>query len=428
MSRIVVLDDFQKPVHFLINQDLLFADNDKDLDLFVNSGGNEFKTGSSNYIPRLYKNDGAGNFSLDVSALPASIFTSAQCVAAADYDSDGDLDLFVGGRISPGQYPAPPASYLLQNNNGVFSDVTPDVCAALQSAGMITAALWTDINGDKKPDLIIAGEWMPVRFFINKGGTLREVTDQTSLPPMNGQWRSLAAADLDIDGDTDLVAGNLGLNTKYKVSQERPLQLFAKDLDGNGTIDPVMAYYMKNEKGEWDLFPALSRDQFAAQVPAIKKNFLLHADYADANTDALFAPFQGDEMLKLSCNETRSVWLENKGGGAFALHALPLEAQIAPVNAIVCTDADGDGRTDIIIAGNEYQAEVSTGRYDASYGLLLKGNDAGNFKPVAPAVSGLILDGDVKDLKLISLGTNGRMLVAGINDETLKVFRLNQKN
>jgi hypothetical protein len=402
---------------------LLFdADGDTDLDLFVNSGGNEFKQGSSNYLPRLYKNDGAGNFTLDPQAFPSSLFTSAQCVAAADYDSDGDLDLFIGGRVTPNQYPAPPASYLLQNHGGTFSDVTADVCPALQNAGMITAALWADLDGDKKADLVIAGEWMPIRFFINKRGTLQENTE-TGLPDLSGQWRALAAADLDGDGDMDFAVGNLGVNTKYKVSPDQPLQLFAKDLDENGSIDPIVAYYLKNEHGKTDLFPALSRDQFAAQVPAVKKNFLLHADFAVANMNSIFSRFGSEDLITLKCNEPRSGWLENRGGEKFLWRPFPVEAQFAPVNAIVCTDVNGDGRIDILMAGNEYQAEVSTGRYDASYGVLLISDDTGKFKAVPPATSGFILDGDVKDLKLVKLVTGERMIVAGINDEKVKTYR-----
>jgi len=404
---------------------LLFdADGDKDLDLFINSGSNEYEPGSLNYAPRLYKNDGNGNFTLDPQAFPSTIFTSAQCVAAADYDGDGDLDLFIGGRISPNQYPISPQSYLLQNNGGHFNIVTSDICPDLETPGMITAAVWTDINGDKKPDLIITGEWMPVRFFLNENGKLNEITASSGLKNINGQWRSLAVADLDNDGDMDIVAGNLGSNNHYRVTHEQPMKLFAKDLDGNGSIDPVMAYYIKNSKGERELFPAANRDQFAAQVPSIKKKYLFHEEYSKINILNLFGEKEQDDMLKLICDETRSVWFENKGGGKFLMHALPVEAQIAPVNTILCTDVNKDGNMDIIIAGNEYQTEVSTGRYDASYGLFLKGDGKGNFTPMPPAASGLIIDGDVKDIKLITTGNNKRIILVAINDEKIKAFQI----
>lgn len=404
---------------------LLFdADGDKDLDLFVNSGGNEFQIGSPFYAPRLFKNDGKGNFTLDASAFPKTISISAQCVAGADYDGDSDIDLFIGGRISPTQYPLSPHSYILQNNGaGNFSDVTEDVCKALEEPGMITAAIWTDFNGDKKQDLVITGEWIPVRFFQNSGKALEEITDETGVDHMSGQWRSLASADLDGDGDMDLVAGNLGLNNKFKASPKEPIKLFAKDIDGNGSVDPLMAYYITNQKGERELYPAIDRDQFATQVPSIRKKYQLHEAYAKETIEAVIKENRED-MLELTCEETRSCWIENKGAGKFEMHAMPLQAQLAPVNSIICTDVDGDKKQDIILAGNEYQTEVMTGRYDASYGLVMKGDGKGGFVALSPLQSGLIIDGDVKDLKLVTTSTKERLLLAAVNNDKMRVFRL----
>lgn len=401
---------------------LFDADGDKDLDLFLNSGGNEYEPGSANYLPRLYKNDGQGNFTQDLQALPQTMATSAQCVAADDYDGDGDLDLFIGGRITPRQYPVIPESYLLQNNNGKFS--IQDIAPELQYPGMITAAVWTDFNGDKTPDLVIAGEWMPIRFFSNSNGKFTEVSANTGLPATNGQWRSLQAEDLDKDGDVDFVAGNLGLNNYYRASGDFPIKLFAKDLDGNGSIDPVMAYYRINAQGKKELYPAISRDQFAAQVPLIKKKFLYNINYASSDMNTVLSGAGKDDLLEFTCSETRTVWIENRGDGKFLLHALPPEAQYAPVNAIVCTDADRDGNTDIILAGNEYQVEVMTGMYDASYGLFLKGDGHGKFNAISPAKSGLIIDGDVKDLKILTTGNNEHIILAAVNDQPLQSFRL----
>ena len=397
------------------------ADKDGDEDLLVTNGGLRFSDSSANYIPRLFINDGTGSFSQDETAIPTSVKTIAGCVQAADYDGDGDLDVFIGGRVS-GQYPVSPRSFLLQNNGGKFVDVTEKVCPALKQAGMICSAVWADINKDKKPELILAGEWMPLRFFKNENGQLKEVTAATGLTKNSGMWRSLSATDIDNDGDIDLIAGNLGQNCKYHISASEPMKLFAKDLDGNGSIDPVPFYYIKNEDGKKELYPAINRDMLAEQVPAVKKLFLKHADYAKAEFKDIFSKKEG--TLEFDCEETSSCYFENTGDGAFVKHLLPKEAQFAPVNSIICEDLDSDGMKDLLLAGNEYQTEVMTGRYDASYGLFLKGSKQG-FTPVRPTESGFILTGDVKSLQLIKTAANKKLVLAAINNDSLRVFELN---
>ncbi len=403
---------------------LFDADGDKDLDLFINSGSVESDPGSTDYLPRLYLNDGKGNFSLDDQAFPKTIFTSAQCVAAGDYDGDGDLDLFIGGRLIPRQYPLIPNSYLLQNNGGKFSIVTQDVCPELENVGLVTSAIWADLNGDKKPDLIVTGEWMPIKIFINNGSKLIDKTSETGLKNFNGQWRSLQVADIDNDGDLDIVAGNLGLNNQYKASPEFPIKLYAKDIDGNGSVDPIVAYYRNDEKGKRRLFPGISREEFAAQVPLVKKKYLYNKDYAVSDMTSVLSNTPTDDLLELTCSETRSVWIENAGNGKYIAHYLPLEAQVAPVNSIICTDINNDKNIDIVIAGNEYQTDLATGQYDASHGLLLLGDGKGNFKPVNGIKSGLLIDGDVKDLKILTTQKNQRLIFAAVNDQQLKTFLL----
>ena len=351
--------------------DALFdADNDGDLDLLVTFGDMRYSDSSMYYQPRLYLNDGKGNFKLSSNAIPSQVRTIASCVAVADYDGDGDLDVFIGGRVSK-EYPLSPDSYLLQNDKGIFSDVTTKVCSALSKPGMVTSAQWADVDNDRHPDLVIAGEYMPMRFFSNNGKELREMTANTGLQNTEGLWRSLTAADVDGDGDVDFVAGNLGSNCVYHTRTEYPMKLYAEDLDHNGSIDPVMFYYIKDKDGERKMFPSINLDQLSGQVPSIRKKYLFNKDYASATAEDIFPK---DEKLKiLTCHETRTCWIENAGQGKFIMHALPIEAQFAPVNSIICEDLDGDGIRDILLAGNEYQTEVMVGRYDASYGLFFKG-------------------------------------------------------
>jgi hypothetical protein len=366
-------------------------------------------------------NDGKGNYTVALNAVPDAVRTIAGCVTVGDYDGDGDPDVFIGGRVSH-RYPLSPLSFILQNNKGVFTDVTNKVCPILQRAGMITAATWTDFDNDNEPDLVIAGEYMSVRFFKNDNGKLTEVTNTTGWQNMNGMWRSLIAADIDNDGDMDFVAGNLGLNCRYHITPEYPMELYAKDIDGNGSIDPIMFYYIKDENGNRKLYPSINRDQFAQQVPSIKKSFLLNRDYAKATFSTIFYEDKRD-LQTFTCNESCTCWIENKGNGNFEMHPLPQEAQFAPVNAIVCTDADGDGINDLLLAGNEYQAEVMTGRYDASYGCFLKGDNKKTFTYISPAQSGFIINGDVKDMKVITNSKNEKLILVAINNDFMKVFR-----
>jgi hypothetical protein len=412
-------------IKFEEDQDcILFdADKDGDNDLLVTCGGMQYEENSIYYKPRLYINDGKGNFKLQADAIPDSVRTIAGCVSAGDFDDDGYIDLFIGGRVSK-NYPTAPRSFLLHNSNGVFTDVTAKVCPALQTPGMVTSAVWTDFDNDQQADLIIAGDWMPLQFFKNKQGKLIDVTASTGLTQMNGMWRSLIATDIDNDGDIDLVAGNLGLNCEYKVSQQEPMQLFATDLDGNGSIDPFLFYYIKDADGIKRSYPAISRGRFAERVPAIKKQFLLNVDYAHAGYQDIFKGKAPDKILQLHCDETKTCYFENTGNGKFIKHALPVEAQFSPVNTIICDDLDNDGFKDLLLAGNEYQAEVMTGRYDASYGCFLRGGKNRSFVSVPPATSGFILNGDVKDMSLIRLSNGEKIVLAAVNNDSMRVFKI----
>ena len=399
------------------------ADGDKDTDLLVTGGSFEFAVAAYNQ-PHLYLNDGNGNFTVANNALPA-ITAITKAAAVADYDGDGDLDIFMSGRLLPQQYPQLPRSYILQNNQGRFTDVTETVCPALVTAGMVTGALFTDFNNDKKPDLLICGEWMPLRFFNNNGRQLQEITGETGLASTHGLWRCLQQADIDHDGDMDYIAGNTGMNNRYGIGLQKPLMLFAKDIDKNGLMKMIPAYYIKDNENKYQLFPAIDRNQLAEQIPVVKKKYFLHKDFSTVTMQQLLADLGSEDWLSLQCAMATTVWVENLGNGKFTLHALPLEAQFAPVNCIVADDIDGDGKTDLLIGGNEYQADAATGRYDASYGLLLKGDGRGGFLPVKPVQSGLIIDGDVKDMRLISTKGRRKILLAAINDNALHCYQLN---
>ncbi len=408
-------------------QSVLFdADGDGDLDLLIVSGSSEFDVNSSFYRPRLYLNDGKGNFHLDSNAFSPLVRTPSKCVAVADMDGDGDMDIFIGGRVSLGTYPQPPRSYILRNDHGKFVDVTSSVCPALENPGLINAVVWTDIDNDKKPDLIIAGDWMPIRIFKNNGTEFTEITDQSGMKDMSGFWRTITVADIDHDGDLDIIAGNLGLNNPYHITALQPAQLMAKDFDGNGIVEPIFCYYIKDNTGQYKLSSGISRDHWAMQMPSIKKIFDKNESYAKASMEETFTKDMMEGAMVLDCKESRSGYFENDSKGKFIFHPFPAMAQIAPVNSIVCTDVNGDGNADLMLAGNEYQAGVGSGRYDASYGLMLAGDGKGGFNVVLPVSSGLILDGDVKDLKVIE-AANQKILLAAVNDNKMKAFSVKNK-
>ena len=405
-------------------QSVLFdANGDGYPDLVVAGGSSEFELTSSFYRPRLYLNDGKGNFKQDSFAFSPLVRTPAKAIAVADIDGDGDKDIFLGGRVALGKYPEPPRSYILRNDHGKFTDVTASVCPALQDIGLINAATWVDLNNDKKPDLIIAADWAPIRIFENNGTTLTEITNQTGLQNYSGMWRSLVVTDVDGDGDLDIIAGNLGLNNPYHINDQQPAELISKDFENKGITDDIICYYIKNNEGKYVLSPGISLDEWSRQMPSVKKRFETNSAYANATMDQVFTKEMMQNSLVLKCNEARSGWFENDGKGHFTFHPFPIQAQVAPINAMVFTDVDGDGNKDIILAGNEYQSNVMQGRYDASYGLLLKGDGKGNFKPVSAIKSNLIIDGDVKDLKLITVGKQ-KILLVTVNDEKLKALQV----
>ena len=392
------------------------ADGDGDQDLYVVSGGNEFEAGSPMLQDRLYINEGGGKFKKDMNRLP-SMLSSGGVAEAADFDGDGDQDLFVGGRLVPGKYPFAPRSYLLRNEGGKFVDVTETVAPGLLEPGLITSAIWTDFNGDGKLDLIAVGEWTGILMFQNMGGTFEEVSTKNGLAEETGWWNKIVAADLDGDGDQDYVLGNLGLNYKYQASPEEPFEVYAHDFDENGSIDIVLGYY-----NDGTAYPVRGRQCSSEQMPMIAEEFETYEEFGEANLKGIY----GDKLkqaLNYKARNFASSILMNQGNGKFVLKALPTLAQIAPINGIVVHDFNTDGILDLLVAGNLFQAEVETGRADAGRGLLLLGNGQGDFDPVIHNESGFFAPFDVKDLAMINTGSNQpNIILVGNNDHGMQMF------
>ncbi|MFM2135358.1 MAG: hypothetical protein RL021_758, partial [Bacteroidota bacterium] len=393
------------------------AENDGDLDLLVVSGGNEFEDGSPELEDRLYLNDGKGNFIRSRGMLPIDT-VAGLCIAGSDYDLDGDIDLFIGGCVRHAGYGLPVPSRLLENRSGNLIDVTSERCPELLTAGMVMDGAWADMDGDKRPDLIIAGEWMPIRLFMNKKEVLLEQTPG-GLPNTSGWWNCLAVADLDGDGDADLVGGNRGNNEQMKVSPEHPASIFIKDFDGNGTIDPVITYWIKD-----GYYPMASRDELLDQMLPLRKKYIYYRKYAAATIDSIFTPAQLQDATIRKAVEFRSMWFENDGSGQLNPHPLPVEAQLAPVNAIAIADLNGDKKNDILLGGNHYGLRAEMGRADASFGLLLAGDGNGRFTTIPSDRSGLMLRGECRDLKMLKTDKGERLVLAGMNNQTIIGFQI----
>jgi hypothetical protein len=397
------------------------ADNDGDLDLYVVSGGNEFDAGSEMLQDRLFLNDGSGNLTRAIGALPIML-TSGSRVYNADFDNDGDMDLFVCGRLVPGNYPAPARSYILENkstpDNILFVDVTEDISPELFKPGLVTAASWSDYNNDGWVDLIVTGEWMPIRVFQNINGKLKETSKKMGLDKSTGWWFSIANGDFDNDGDLDFVLGNLGLNYKYKSTDGKTFDIYLNDFDKNNSNDIVLSYYSEGEK-----YPVRGRECSSQQIPAIKNKFKNFETYSNASLIDIYTEKDLKESLHYQVNTFSSVYMENKGD-KFILHKLPNMAQLSSTNQIIPFDFDDDGNLDFIMAGNLYASEVETPRNDAGKGLFMKGDGHGNFKAIPYVNSGLYTAKDVKDLAMITI-KGKRMILVANNDTYIEVVKFN---
>jgi hypothetical protein len=399
------------------------ADNDGDLDLYVVSGGNEWIHPGPELQDRMYQNDGKGNFIKMEHALPNEIY-SGSCVTATDFDKDGDLDLFVGDRTVPGNYPMNGGNILLRNdysretNSIHFTNITRQAAGEnLFNAGMVTDAVWSDIDKDGWPDLIITGDWMQVMIFKNYHGKFSEITEHVGLKDSNGWWSKLFPVDVDNDGDIDLIAGNLGLNTQFKPSETQPMITYAADFNGDGKVDPIFTWFVQ---GKSYLFN--SRDELAEQIPTINKKFLKYSNYADASIYDLFDKEQIAAARKFYIKNVKSSILINNGKGTFTINPLPIEAQFSPVYGILYSDYDGDGNKDILTSGNFFPFRVQQGRSDASIGSLFKGNGKGDFKAVNNDITGLLLQGDIRDMVDVK-GKKGSVIIISKNNGSVQVIK-----
>ena len=395
----------------------LDVDGDRDQDLYVVSGGNEFSVSSGELQDRLYLNDGSGHFSRTENRLP-SMLTSGSCVEAADMDGDGDMDLFVGGRLTPGAYPLAPRSYLLENDgSGNFRDVTEELNPALLRPGMITDALWTDFDKDELPDLILVGEWMSVRLFHNTGTGFEEVEGQEWMERSEGWWNTIGSGDFDNDGDCDYVLGNTGKNFQIKPTPGEPATIYASDLDNNGSLDGVMCYYIKGRNA-----PLYSKLDLESQLTILGKNFPDHQSFANQTITDIFPAEVLENALRLKVTNPSSSYLENLGNMQFSLSDLPVAAQLSPVYSIASGDYDGDGNMDLILAGNFYGSRLKFGHLDANRGVVLLGNGDGSFVSVPNHKSGIYLDGEVRDMAQISVSPGKEILLFAPNNDSLQIY------
>jgi hypothetical protein len=410
---------------------LLFdADGDGDLDLYITAGGDENPENSHAYQDRLYVNDGKGHFTLAEGALPIN-FTSKMCVRAADYNHDGKPDLFVSGRVDPGHYPQAVSSFIYRNDSKDgqihFTDVTASVAPDLQHIGMVCDGIWSDIDNDGWPDLLLAGEWMPLTVLKNDQGRFRNITAGTGTGDEKGWWNSIIAGDFDNDGDIDYVVGNVGLNTFYRASHEQPVRVYGKDFDNNGIYDMVMSLYLPDQKGHMREFPAMGREDLLKQMNSMRKKFPSYRSFATATMDEVLTPEQRKGATILEANQLRSCLFRNDGGGKFTLMPLPAQAQFSLIDGMVADDVDGDGNLDLVVNANDYGTEVGTGRYDAMNGLVLKGDGKGQFTPLSILESGVYFPGNGKALVKLRGAAGNYLLVAGQNRGPLKVLRMNNK-
>ncbi len=394
---------------------LFDADVDGDLDIYVASGGyHQFQPDDPNLQDRLYFNNGKGGFAKQQNALPKAT-ASKGCVAVGDVNGDGHPDLFVGGRLVPSRYPEAPASYLLVNDGkGVFAEQTKTLAPDLAQPGMVCDAVWADLNGDGKQDLVTVGEWMPVAAYLNEGGKLKPATEQVFGKAYNGLWNCIEMADLNGDGRPDFVVGNLGTNTQIKASDAKPAELFHADFDDNGAVDPILCTYVQGKS-----YPYLTRDELVQQLPKFKKRFTDFKSYSTVTVADLFSEGELKKAKRLTINHLETILFLSNGSGGYSFGQLPIQAQFAPVHCIAVLDADKDGHDDLLLLGNDRHLKLRLGMADANLGVLLRGNGKGGFSYVPQPQSGLQVRADVRCVEQV-----GEVVLLGVNGQGMAAYSL----
>jgi len=397
------------------------ANGDGHPDLYVVTGGSEFSEASPPLEDRLYLNDGKGNFRKAVGALPPMTISGSR-VAAADFDGDGAIDLFVGGRSVPGRYGLDPQSVLLRNDGrGHFADVTDRAAPGLSRIGMVTDALWKDIDGDGRPDLIVVGEWMPITIFHNAGGGRLVKMAIPSLDKSNGWWNRIIAGDFTGDGKTDFIVGNLGLNSRLQATDSQPVTMYVKDFAQNGFLQQVIAYYNDGKR-----YPLELRDELLRAIPSLRSRYSSYKDFATQTMNDVFPGKELDGAVVKNAFTFATSLVRNNGDGTFTMVPLPLEAQIAPMYGLLATDVDGDGKTDLLMAGNFEGVKPEIGTLTAGYGVFLHGDGKGRFTPVRELESGFFVPGQARDIQRVRTRAGSIYVVSRNNDRPL-VFRINEK-
>ncbi|RZN84595.1 MAG: RNA-binding protein [Winogradskyella sp.] len=393
------------------------ANGDGHLDLYVVSGGNENRANAQTYLDRMYFGDGKGNFNRVRNVLP-ELFASGSVIKTHDIDGDGDQDIFIGSRVTPGRYPEAPKSYILKNDNGLFKDVTSQWAKAVSSIGMVTDAEFADLDNDGVKELIISGEWIPVSVFKFENGTYQNRTKVFGLDKKIGWWNSITVADVNGDGFKDIVAGNLGLNSIFKASDSEPTELYFKDFDNNGSIDPVITTYIEGVS-----YPLHNRDRMLGHMVMLKKRFTRYAPYANATITDIFTPQELQNVNVLKANHFQHTLFVNDNGKGFKAQNLPSETQISVLNDVVLKDLNNDGSIDVITGGNFYGTDAEYGRYDASIGATLINNGNSTFNAISPLTSGLKIGGNVQHLKQIKVAGRPHLLVVR-NNKSASLIRI----